>query len=37
MPDIGSSSKKEPKINAVAYQFNVSTIYELLEKLSLSL
>lgn len=39
MPNIGSDSKKEPKINAVANQFNVSTmtIYELLEKLNLSL
>ncbi|MBU7461973.1 MULTISPECIES: DUF4411 family protein [Lactiplantibacillus] len=39
MPNIGSNSKKEPKINAVATQFNVPTmtIYELLEKLDLSI
>lgn len=39
MPNVGSNSGKEPKINAVAGQFNVPTItiYELLEQLDLSL
>ncbi|MFD1420127.1 DUF4411 family protein [Lactiplantibacillus songbeiensis] len=38
MPNVGSASGKEPKINAVAGQFNVPTItiYELLEQLNLS-
>lgn len=39
MPDIGALSGKEPKINAVATQFGVTTIpiYVLLEQLHLSL
>ena len=39
MPDIGSLSKQEPKIAAVATQFDVQTItiYDLLDTLNLSL
>ncbi|NLR09559.1 DUF4411 family protein [Lactobacillus sp. ZJLC28-8] len=39
LPEIGSLSKREPKINAVANQFDVQTItlYELLDVLNLSL
>jgi len=39
MPDVGTLSKQEPKIDAVARQFDVQTItvYELLSRLKLSL
>jgi len=38
MPNVGSLSKQEPKIDAVARQFDVQTvtIYELLDRLKLS-
>jgi hypothetical protein len=38
MPDLGTFSKREPKINSVASQFGVSTlpVYQLLEELEFS-